>query len=189
MKRFRMIRDVEVEDGHFLMTTRQLSYLFKVSSNQVVKWKIKPCAKEGAASLYYLPEVLAFRYGTKGEKLDPSQEKAHLDNTRRQVVELQLEKLRGDLVEVGDVCKEVEKEYVTVRQRLLAIPPKLANQLVPLDSPSEIQDLLMDACAEALKDLTVERTLSPPEGPKEESPPPATPAQPGGVGGQVPAPL
>ena len=163
MSSLKMLRELDVKDEQYLFSTRQISYLFKITVDMVIKWKVEPCAKRGATSLYYLPEVLDFRFGPDGQKLDPSQEKARLDHTRRQIVELQLAKLRGDLVEVGDVCKEVEKEYIAVRQGLLAIPSKLANQLVPLDSPAEIQGLLMDAFTEALKELTLE-SFNPPEG-------------------------
>ena len=158
MTALKMLRSVEVEDKQFLFSTAQTAQLFQISKSMVSKWKLDPCAKRGRVSLYYLPEVMAFMFGGDGEKLDPSQEKARLDHTRRQIVELQLAKLRGDLVEVGEVCDQVESEYVSVRQRLLAIPTKLANQLVPLDTPAEIQNLLMEACTEALEDLTFEGT-------------------------------
>lgn len=148
--------EVKVFDERLLLPVTLVAHAFDVTMDAVIKWGIKPVVKKHREALLYLPEVIGNRmgFGEDGApKLNPAQEKALLDRTRRERAEIELAKERGEIVSVGDVVADLEKELVTVRQRLLAIPNKLARQLVPMDKPQEIQDLLYNALLDALKDL------------------------------------
>lgn len=146
--------NVEVEDERLLLPRHLTAKAFGVTMDMVGKWSIKPVIKKGREALFYLPEVVQFRIGNEdGQKLDPSQEKAKLDVVRREKAEIELRKQKGELVEISEVCRELEKELVGVRQKLLAIPNKLARPIVVAENPQEAQDMIYRAIENALKDL------------------------------------
>ena len=58
----------------------------------------------------------------------------------------------GKLVDIDEVGRQVESEYALVRERLLAIPGKLAAQLVDL-TRAEIEVALQAEVSEALREL------------------------------------
>jgi hypothetical protein len=59
---------------------------------------------------------------------------------------------QGKLVEIEAVAVQVEREYAVVRERLLAIPGKLASKLVGLER-AEIDAALFAEVSEALNEL------------------------------------
>ncbi|AWN43156.1 hypothetical protein [Methylobacterium durans] len=67
---------------------------------------------------------------------------------RRQEYEVE----QGKLVQIEAVAAQVEREYAVVRERLLAIPGKLASKLVGLDR-AEIDAALLAEVSEALNEL------------------------------------
>jgi hypothetical protein len=66
--------------------------------------------------------------------------------------DLDLQVRRGELVVVQDVGQAVEREYAVVRERLLAIPGKLASKLEGLDRTA-IELVLLAEVTEALNEL------------------------------------
>lgn len=145
---------VEIWDTRLLLPRQILAKAFGVSGDMVAKWDIKPVIKRGREALYYLPEVISYRQGNDGApKLNPAQEKALLDQVRRQRAEIELRKEKGEITLITDVCNELEKELIGVRQKLLSIPNKLATELVPVDKPQAIQEILTNAIYEALEGL------------------------------------
>ena len=145
--------DVSVFDERLLLPRRLVAKAYGVGPDSVGKWELKPVIRKGKEALYYLPEVISLRQGGDGTRLDPAQEKAKLDQVRREQAELALRKSQGQIVEIDEVCMELEKELVSVRQRLLSLPTKLARPIILAETPQEAQDILADAIAKALKDL------------------------------------
>ena len=66
----------------------------------------------------------------------------------------EFEVAKGEWVRVEDVGREVEREYAVVRERLLAMPGKLASKLEGLDRTA-IELVLIDEVTEALNELHV----------------------------------
>lgn len=64
--------------------------------------------------------------------------------------EFEVEKSKWALIE--DVAREVEKEYAVVRERLLAIPGKMASRIEGLDRTA-IELALLDEITETLNEL------------------------------------
>ncbi|WP_131860284.1 hypothetical protein [Bosea sp. BK604] len=62
------------------------------------------------------------------------------------------EREQGRLVDIETVARQVEQEYAVVRERLLAIPGKLAAKLVDR-TRSEIEAALLEEITEALDEL------------------------------------
>lgn len=156
LKRVVVRPEVDVYSERLLIPTALIAHAFDVTLDAVIKWGIRPVVKESQTALLYLPEVIAHRlgFGEDGApKLNPAQEKALLDRTRRERAEIELSLERGEVVKVDDVCKELERELIIVRQKLLAAPSKLARTLSTIDKPNEIQDILTSAIVDALKGL------------------------------------
>ena len=93
----------------------------------------------------------------------------------------ELEVARSEWVRVEDVGLEVEREYATVRERLLTIPGKIASALVGADQPT-IEVLIRAEITEALNELhdpvgVAERVIAS-GSPSGRAPDPATAAGP-----------
>ncbi len=67
--------------------------------------------------------------------------------------ELKLRQERGELVDARAVERTWQKMVVTCRAKLLALPTKLAPQVVSCSSMAEVHKLLEDAIHEALTEL------------------------------------
>jgi hypothetical protein len=68
--------------------------------------------------------------------------------------ELEYKIRNAQLVQIDQVAQEVEKEYSTVRTLLLALPAKLAPEIMMLDTELEIKNCIENAIYNALKNLT-----------------------------------
>lgn len=180
----------DCEDDRIFLPQKLLAKAFGVSFDTISKWPLKPVAKVGVETLYYLPEVISHRLGGDEEgaqKLNPQQEKAMLDRAKREKAELDLAESRGELVKVDEVCKTLEGELISIRQKMLAIPNRLARTLITLQSPAEMQDVLTQAITEALKELTYDGRIDL-ENPSHNKTSVETAAQndPSGMGGHIP---
>lgn len=86
-----------------------------------------------------------------------------LDEARRRktaaeaaLVEIEVSKRRGEVIEIEHVAEAVGEDYANVKAKLLALPTKLAPQLIGMENPVEIQAILADMITEALEELTVD---------------------------------
>lgn len=151
-------KSIDIYDEQYLMTMRQIAFAFNVTVDAVSKWPVKPILKKGKSVYYYLPEVVSFRIGNDDTpKINPAQAKARLDDARRETVELELAKKKGDLLAVEDVRKVMEQDYMIVRQRLLALPTKVARLVSP-ENPQKAYDILYKSVCDSLRDLSHEIT-------------------------------
>jgi hypothetical protein len=66
--------------------------------------------------------------------------------------QLEFDRESGAVVSIADVAKTVCAEYAIVRDRILQIPGKLADELVGLDRRG-IESRLRAECYEALNEL------------------------------------
>ncbi len=72
------------------------------------------------------------------EALDATQERAALDRARREIVELELARKRGELLPAGEVERVWLGQVAAAKSRLLALPSKLAGRCAGLP-PHEIE--------------------------------------------------
>lgn len=145
---------VEIKDDRLLLPMKVMAMAFGVTLDAVNKWGVKPVIKRGTEALLYLPEVISHRLGEdEVNKLNPAQEKAMLDRARRENAELELKRKRGIYVSLDDVTKVWEKQLIVLRQRILAMPNKLARPVMEVASPKEAQEVLMQEAVEMLRDL------------------------------------
>lgn len=127
---------------------------------------LDPIAKEGNANLYDSEKALAAIYfgdyesqiSTDPEKVpEGSCEKvasARFKTAKAEKMEMELDQLKGKLIETDQVCEIVEKQYSIVRSSLFAVPTRISKQLSVIDEPEEIHEKLVEAINEALKELT-----------------------------------
>jgi len=71
---------------------------------------------------------------------------------------MDVKKRKGELVEIDDVINIVKKEYTSIRQRLFAIPNKIALEILGCASPKESQAMLTEAINQALRELQLDET-------------------------------
>lgn len=121
---------------------------------------LQPAASDAAAAAGFRSNSITFNselalralYG-EAEALDPSQEKAALDRTRRELAELQLAERRHEMVPADAVRTAITSAAMQVRSQLMALPSRLAADLTSMQSMRSIEKLLSEEINSALSDL------------------------------------
>lgn len=108
--------------------------------------RLRPLTPEidGKAHLYESLDALPLLFGGArhdGELLDLSQERAHLAREQTRVTELKRRQLEGELIPADIVLDRWSQIAATVRQRLLAIPTKVAG-LAAHRSAGEVESIV-----------------------------------------------
>ncbi len=128
--------------GHGRATVRRRADAAGLASREGVK----------GARLFDSRDLLPVALGLTGDKLDPGQERAMLDRTRRQVAEVQLAERRRELVPREAVIACWQAALGVCRARLLALPTRLAGECAHL-GPTEVQASAKRLVYEALTEL------------------------------------
>ena len=115
--------------------------------------------RDGAkrARLYETRNALPVLYGlgvADGERLDPQQEKARLDKERRLIVELERQQKEGKLVDLDVVRDDWVASVNIAKGRLLALPSRLAPELVTLTDIRKTEDMMRAQLTEVLEELS-----------------------------------
>ena len=105
-----------------------------------------------AAYLAHLREVAAGR-GSKDGALDLVAERARLARAQAKRVERENKVAEGELFPAEEFRTTIDYVFTRVRQRILAVPSKIAPHLVGLETPQEAQKIVRAACHEALREL------------------------------------
>ncbi len=126
---------------------------------------------KGRSHLYVAREAIPKIINHGLESADDHRKKLQEEELRHESakadkIQLQVEKLRGELVPIEDVARVVEAEYAAVRAALLAISSKVSGELATLDSIIEIKKLLDGHINEVLAELSADQDeqLSKPSG-------------------------
>ena len=101
---------------------------------------------------YDSSQALPLLYGSKGE-LDPSQERAKLDQVRRELAEIQRDERLGNLIPADVVLDRWSSEASRIRAKLLNLPGRLATVLTGADQShasieADSRKLIYEALAE-----------------------------------------
>src|SRR5437867_501326 len=75
-------------------------------------------------------------------------------------LEIEVQRLRGEVGNIDDFKQEVHKANAVVRQQFLALSYRLSPTLAPLSDPHDIQRIMDEAVIQACNDLAFERELS-----------------------------
>ena len=121
---------------------------------------VEPHSTEGRAVIYSAPEAISLIMASDtvaGLDKKLLQAEVGLEIARQAKMEIEVGKLRGELVSVEDVAKAVEKEYSFVRAQFRSIPSKLAKPLSMVQEPNEVYKQLDEAINDCLAELTVDK--------------------------------
>jgi phage terminase Nu1 subunit (DNA packaging protein) len=113
------------------------------------QWDLAACTK---AYIAHLREQAAGRAGS-GD-LDLVEERARLAKEQADRHEMENRARRGELLERAEVDAAVIGAFARVRARLLAVPGKLAPQVLLLDEPAEAEAAIRAAVCDALRELS-----------------------------------
>lgn len=116
--------------------------------------------KQGRASQYKLEDVQAW-LASKNKQSPEATEDMTAARLRKlqaeaSLAELELQKERGELIEIAEVAKQLADAFARVRAKLLTIPTKTSGLVYASDSQREVQKLLDDAVREVLEELSTE---------------------------------
>ena len=160
MKAKKDIRDL----SHIIVNTDTLADLLGFT-----RQRINQLAKEGilerqAAGRWPLLKNIQryldyLRTGVKDQDEAESQakyweEKALHEKARREMAEIKLAKLKNQMHDAADIEFVLTNMLVTFRNRILAIPDKVAPKIIGVDNLSEISETINDELIEALSELS-----------------------------------
>jgi len=129
-------------------------------SDKTIKKKLEtlaPTPGPKGAKLYDSAQALALIYADVG---DLSTERAKLTVLQQEKLEIEIAKIKGEVVAIEDVAKTVEKEYSFVRAHIRQLPSKLAKPLSMVTDPHEVHAAISEAVDECLTELTADATYA-----------------------------
>lgn len=140
----------------------ELAAALGVSPNQINEYAAKgmPVAirgKQGVPNQYNLEEAVSWvseNIGRSVETESLSEARLRKLQAEASLVELALQKERGEVIEIAEVTKEIASVLSNVRAKLLSIPTKASGLLVGSKSQIEIRTILDDQIREVLEELS-----------------------------------
>jgi hypothetical protein len=110
----------------------------------------EPAERRGSRVLYYLADAAPAILGISA--LDPTRQRAELDEARTRKLELDIARMEGESLDRAEVQEAVEQVFGRVKDRLLAIPSAQAGRANPED-PDKAEAAIRDGVQEALDEL------------------------------------
>ncbi len=86
--------------------------------------------------------------------LDPAQEKARLDESRRRLADLEYSRRRGELLHESSVFGALDRAAMAFREGLLTIPGRIANTLASETDARIIENQLFNEIRDQLLHIT-----------------------------------
>lgn len=117
--------------------------------------ELEPRKVVGNTRYYRISDVAKHLVNKTGQvEGEPDRAKAEARRAlaEAEIAEAKSGQIKGELVPVSETADRLERAFVAVRARLLAIPPKLAPLLSP-ENPAKARTLLDAAVLEALAEL------------------------------------
>jgi phage terminase Nu1 subunit (DNA packaging protein) len=147
----------------------QLSEITGIDRRTISR-RLQPLEPEitGRSHLYETVTALPLIYGHMAEdgSLDLSQERAALARAQRELTELKTAQQQNELVPAAEVEKQAHAAATTVRDTFLALPGRVAGQMVGL-TDQEVELLLAGEVRQALRSASaiIEAADAPQAGP------------------------
>ena len=115
-----------------------------------------------AVRVAYIRRLRERAAGRTGEdaKLNLAEERAKLAVLQTEAMEIKNQKSLGELLPRDAVTSAMQDANAKVRARYLALPPRAAPIIAPMNSPVEIQAYLTDLVHEALAELATTRIIT-----------------------------
>ena len=137
------------------MNRSQLAEHFNVALTTIDDWRRSGCpnTKKGRSVVFNVRQVEEWINEKQGGELDYTQERAKLTKLQAEKVSLELEQQRGSLIPMDLVVATWQGHIGNARAKLLALPPKIAGQVIAIDNYLEIEQLITGLVYEALDEL------------------------------------
>ena len=118
-------------------------------------WRRKGCphTKTGKQVYFEIEELNRWLDNRSSGELDYTQERAKLTRLQAEKVTLELEQQRGNLLPMELVIAAWQGHVANARAKLLALPPKVASQVLGMESYVEVEHEIRDIIYEALDEL------------------------------------
>lgn len=145
------------------MTIYMMSDLTGIDRRTIKKRIEGLVGQKGAKNGFYydMHEALPLIYHPQGTKLDINRSMANEsllhERAKRERMELDVKRIRGEYISIEEVCKSVEKEYSFVRSQLRALPSKLAKPLSIMMNPHDVQKTIEESVNECLEELVSDK--------------------------------
>lgn len=146
----------------------EIAQLFGVSLPTISQWLSKgmPFESKGTQGRkwsFNASEVVKWREAMIVSQAIGDTSGLDLDEARRRklaaeaaMVELDLAKRKGEVIEIDAVAGVVGDDYANVRAKLLSLPTKLAPQLIGIDDVATCKALIERGVSEALEEFTAD---------------------------------
>ena len=126
-----------------------------VSLTTLDNWRRKGCphTKTGKQVFFDIGTLKTWLDNHSGGELDYTQERAKLTRLQAERVTLDLEQQRGKLLPLEMVISAWQGQVANARAKLLALPPKVASQVLGMESYVETEHTIRGIIYEALDEL------------------------------------
>lgn len=157
------------------VTKAELAAICGVSLPTIGAWVRKGCpfvskGNKSKAWTFNTAAVLEWREEQIVQQTLGDTKSLDIDEARRRKVaaeaammELDLAKRRGEMIEIDEVAQVVGDDYANVRAKLLSMPTKLSPQLMGVSDTLEVEGLIRRQVEEALEELTADEVYGGPE--------------------------
>jgi len=142
----------EILDSRLLMPQKVVALAMGISVQAFQKWRLKWRMKRGRENLYYLPDVVQYRF----EREDPTalnlgSERARLASAQANKAEMEVKVMEGELIPADAVLSNWEPIVGAARAKILGIKSKIKTAIPKLNE----RDLkkVDTICRGALEDL------------------------------------
>lgn len=150
----------------------ELANLYGLSLPTIGQWVNKGCpwitkGAPGKQWKFNTADVATWREEHIAQQVQGDTSQLDIDEARRRklaaeaaMMELDLAKRRGEVIEIEQVAAIIGDDYANVRAKLLSLPTKLAPMLTGIEDPLECKALIERGVTEALEELTADGIYS-----------------------------
>lgn len=148
------MKDEEKVPTKFLFSRKETAEFMSVSAIAVSQWTVDYEVKKGTRSLYDIRKVIQWRIARDQEKSSNlTMERTRLAKLQADKVEIDLRIARGEVCTIPMVMEHWQEMIMSIRAKLLAMPPKIATAAIDASSVKEIEETVMELMYEALEEL------------------------------------
>lgn len=120
---------------------------------------IAPHSEDGRAQYFDAHVVIDLLFAldsSQGIDKKLQQEELRIESARREKLEIEVKRLRGEMLPIDVVAKELEMACTYVRAQLFSLPNKLSMPLAIISDPAVVNEKIHNALSECLTELNTD---------------------------------
>lgn len=143
-----------------IVTRKELADIFGITDRTVSTWitkGLKSCGKRDRQLLYNTVDAITFRENEvmmNSTGLDFEAERTRKIKLEADKVELELRKMRGQLIETEQVINEWSASIIKCKTKLIAIAEKTSSMLLSFKNQHEARDFILNEIHQSLEELS-----------------------------------